>query len=532
MPRHDEGEAGADQLSRRRFLRVAATGVAAIGAGGVLAACGSSSGSTPTAHTAAKAKPKRGGTLAAGFTGGSSSDTLSAEFPVNNLDWARNAQLYEPLVRYGADAQYEFVLAEEITPNADATVWTVRLRSGVTFHNGKSLTADDLIYTLQTIFNKKTPAPESYPLGAMDVAGLKKLDSRTVQIPYKSPFSTFKDPLCYGVYLIPVGYDPTNPVGTGPFRYKTFTAGVESTFVRNDSYWQFGLPYVDEVVITNYPDETTQLNALAAGQVNLVNLLSSTAISQVAAAGAKTVISPGGGFTPFTMRTDVAPFNDVRVRQAFRYIIDRPQMRELVFGGHGTLGNDIFSIWDPLYDHSIPQREQDIAHAKFLLKQAGQENLTVELVTAPVAEGTVLAAQVLAQQAKAAGVTVNLRQTTVTEFYGSQYLKWTFAQDYWYYDRYLLQVGSTFLPTSLYNETHFNDPKYTALYNEGVSTLDRAKQRSVIAEMQQIDYDSGGYIIPYFPPIIDGYSSKVNGVIPSKVGASFNQYDFKNLWLS
>lgn len=207
-------------------------------------------------------------------------------------------------------------------------------------------------------------------------------------------------------------------------------------------------------------------------------------------------------------------------------------MRELVFGGHGTLGNDIFSIWDPLYDHSIPQREQDIAHAKFLLKQAGQENLTVELVTAPVAEGTVLAAQVLAQQAKAAGVTVNLRQTTVTEFYGSQYLKWTFAQDYWYYDRYLLQVGSTFLPTSLYNETHFNDPKYTALYNEGVSTLDRARQRSVIAEMQQIDYDSGGYIIPYFPPIIDGYSSKVNGVIPSKVGASFNQYDFKNLWLS
>jgi len=520
-----------DQFSRRHFLKAAASGAALVGAGSALPPLtGSSSSPLPGSQPLTRAR--RGGTLIAGFTGGSSADTLNAETPVNNLDWARNAQLYEPLVKYGANAQHELVLAEEIVANADATKWTIRLRSGVTFHNGKSLTADDLIYSLQTIFSKKSPAPGSYPLGALDVAGLKKIDALTVEVPYKRPFSIFLDPLCYLVYVIPVGYDPGKPVGTGPFKYKSFSPGVTSTFVRNDNYWESGLPYVDEIIINDFADETSQLNALASGQVNLVNLLSSVAITAVASSGNKTLISPGGGFTPFTMRTDVAPFNDVRVRQAFRYIIDRPEMMRLVFGGHGTLGNDIFSIWDPLYDHSIPQRTQDIGRAKSLLKQAGQEHLTVELVTASIAEGTELAAQVFAQQAAAAGVTVNIRQTTVTEFYGSQYLQWHFAQDYWYYDRYLLQVASTFLPTSLYNEAHYNDPHYTSLWNEAVSTLDTARQRSLIADMQRIDYDSGGYIVPYFPPLIDGYSRNVNGPVPSKVGSSFNQFDFKRFWLS
>ena len=118
------------------------------------------------------------------------------------------------------------------------------------------------------------------------------------------------------------------------------------------------------------------------------------------------------------MRVDVAAFNDVRVRQAFRHMIDRQQMNDLVFKGYGTLGNDLFAIWDPAYDHSLPQRNQDIEQAKSLLKQAGHESLTVELVTSTIAQGTVLGAQVLAQQAKAAGVTVNVRQRHQRTFSG------------------------------------------------------------------------------------------------------------------
>jgi len=524
-------------LSRRRFLAGSTAALATLGAGGLLAACGSAAPSTTTtsstATSVAAARPRRGGTLRAALSGGSSSDTLDAQQGINNVDFARLLQLYNPLVAYTPDVVPEFALAEEITPNATATVWTVRLRRGVLFHNGKELTADDVVFSIDRIMRNNYP-------GASMLVGLltneiKKLDPYTVQLPFAAPYSSLIDAMAgyeYYLNIVPVGYDPTHPIGTGPFMYKSFTPGLQSTFVRNPNYWQSPEPYLDEVVITDYPDETTQINALEGGSADVINLLSASASTSVKSDGYGVLISPGGGFTPFTMRVDVAPFNDVNVRQALRYIAGRHEMMDVVFGGHGLLGNDIFSIYDPEYDHKIPQRHEDYDHAKFLLKKAGQEHLTVELVTADIAQGTVGVAQVLAQQASQAGVTINLNKVTVTEFYGTNYLKWPFAQDYWYYSAYLPQVGQAFLPSSPFNETHFDDPHYTALYKEAVSTLDRGKQTEIAHEMQRIDWTHGGYIIPYFPPVIDGYSPKVQGLVPSKTGLSLGGYAFKRLWFA
>lgn len=232
------------------------------------------------------------------------------------------------------------------------------------------------------------------------------------------------------------------------------------------------------------------------------------------------------------MRVDQAPFNDVRVRQAFRLMVDRPKMLDIVFGGHGTIGNDIFGIWDPEYDHSIPQRHQDIEQAKSLLKAAGQEGLSILLVTSDVAQGVVNMAQVFAQQAAEAGVKVNLRRVTPTEFYGPNYLKWTFAQDYWNYFPYLGQVPLATLPGGAFNETHFDNPRHNALYQQALATLDPSRRTDIAHEMQMIDWNEGGYIIPFFPPVIDGYAPKVGGIVPSKTGTSFNDWDFKNIWLT
>jgi peptide/nickel transport system substrate-binding protein len=231
------------------------------------------------------------------------------------------------------------------------------------------------------------------------------------------------------------------------------------------------------------------------------------------------------------MRVDAAPFNDVRVAQAFRLIPDRPQLLDLVFGGYGLVANDLFSVWDPVYDSSIPQRTQDIDQAKFLLKQAGHEGMTIELVTADLAQGVISTAEVFAKQAAAAGVTVNLRQVSVTDFYGSNYLKWIFAQDYWYYDPYFPQVGLANLPTSGYNETHYENPQYLSLYAQALKTVDETKRKGIADEMQRLFFDTSGYIIPYFSPTIDGYSSKVGGVKESRLGVPFGFFNFKEMWL-
>ena len=518
-------------FSRREFLGALGAGGAAVAGGGLLAACGSS------ATTSSAGGPRRGGTLNAGLSGGSSSDSLNALTPVQSTDFARTLNLFEPLTAFGPTGPVDNVLAKEVTPNKDATNWTIQLRPGITWHDGKPLTADDIIYTLQVITNPKDPMPGATALTLVDVKGLKKLDNLTVSVPCSRPFSVLPQALAaWYLNVVPVGYDPKHPpqhpIGTGPFKFKSFTPGQQSVFVRNEHYWQSGLPYVDSLVITNFADETAQVNALISGTVDVIDLLSSASIATLQAGGKKVVISKTSAFTPIYMDRSKSPFNDVRVSQAMRLCCDRPQMLKQIFGNHGTIGNDIYALASPDYDHTIPQREQDIEQAKHLLKQAGQENLTVTLTTAPIAQGTVAMATVFAQNASLAGVTVNVDQTTPAVEFGPEYPNFLFAQDYVIYTGYIMQVAFTNVPGAPYYETHFHDPHYVALYNEALSTVDDTKRYAIEHEMQMIDWQSGGQMIPYFYPTIDAYSSKIGGVNTSVTGWPLGGFNFKSLWLS
>jgi peptide/nickel transport system substrate-binding protein len=524
-----------EQITRRRLLEGAAKGGFALTGAGLIAACGSSSTkSKATSPSASTGKPRYGGTLMAGLTGGSSSDTLDPNSPVNNLDYARVANLYDALVWQDAQARPYLRVAEEMTPNRDATAWTIRLRKGVLFHDGREATADDLIFSINRVVNPEAPGEAANTLRGIETAGIRKLDRYTIVVPFSRPYSIMYEALANNItiYLLPVGYDPKKPIGTGPFKLVSFTPGQRSVFARWEHYWDQPLPYVDELVMVDYSDSSSQLDALLSGQVICVNLLSQDVISSVTSGGKNVVISDGGGWNPFTMRVDSPPFTDVRVRQAFRLMVDRPKMLDIVFGGHGTIGNDIFGIWDPAYDHAIPRRVQDIEQAKHLLKAAGQAGMTIELVTSDIAQGVVNMAQVFAQDAAQAGVKVNLRQVTVTDFYGPSYLKWVFAQDYWYYQPYLPQVQQATLPTAPFNECHFDNPRYNALFAEALASTDVARRTEIAHEMQMIDYTEGGYIIPFFPPVIDGYAPNVKGIVSSKTGSSFNDWDFRSLWLA
>src|SRR5262249_37351403 len=130
-------------------------------------------------------------------------------------------------------------------------------------------------------------------------------------------------------------------------------------------------------------------------------------------------------------------FNDVRVRQALRLVVDRPQLIDSALDGYGTVGNDVFSPFDRDFNHGLT-RAADIPQAKALLKKAGHEKLTVALTTSPVATGTVAMATVLKQQAAQAGITIKLNQVDPGTFFSSKnYLNWAFAQDFYNYSPYL-----------------------------------------------------------------------------------------------
>jgi len=522
------------QPDRRQFLRGVAAVAAATGAGGLLAACGGSS-TTSSKTATSTVGGKGGGNLKVGLSGSSGADTLDPHAGLTYLDTARAQALYQPLVQLNSAAQSEYVLAESITPNKTTSEWIIKLRQGVTFHNGKPLTAQDVIYTFRRIKTGNKGGSSfsgGNSLGPMNLSGLKALDSHTVLVPFTSPYGSFVDQLAYWYYLyiMPDGFNPASqkPNGTGPFVYQSFTPEQRSVFTRNKNFWKPGRPYVDTLTIIDFSDNTSLQNAVTTGVIHAAGAFDGPELTALASAsGVKTIASHTGAITPFTMRVDQPPFHDVNVRQALRLLVDRQQLINSGLAGYGVVASDVFSPYDPDFDHSLA-RQQDIPQAKFLLKKAGHENLTVTLVTSPAATGMVSMATVLAQQAKAAGVNIKLSNVPSSTFFGKNYLSWTFSQDFYNYSPYLAQVAQSMLPASPFNETHTSNPTLNSLYKQANATLSESTRKQIVQEMQMFDFTQGGYIIPAYIDALDAYSTKITGYSPSAIGQPLSAFDFES----
>jgi peptide/nickel transport system substrate-binding protein len=515
-------------LTRDQFLRGAAAGGLAVGLGGVLAGCDIGGGDSG-APQPATGPPRRGGQFTAAYgNGGGQTASLDPDTSIHYWpDLAGQQALYDRLTTRNDDFELGNSLAEEVTSDAKAEVWTIRLKQGVEFHNGKTIDADDVLASIRRKLNLK--ASTSAPVWALtDPKGLKKIDKRTVSVRMLRPNAVFPSSLAqYTGYITPVGFDPRRPVGTGPFKFVSFSPGRETVLERFENYFGTG-PYFDRVRILDVPDETARVNSLLSGQVDAIQGVPASQLAAVKSRGKVELISKAGAWLPISMRVDTAPFNDPRVRQAMRLIADREEMVTAALGGQGRLGNDLYGILDPGYDSELPQRTQDIEQAKSLLKQAGHEGLTVQMTAAPVATGVMPAVQVLARQAKDAGVTVNIRQMTPADYYGSEFLNYPFDVDNWQGGAYLDLAALADGPGAPYNQTHWNDKQFTDLYYGALAELDENRRKQTLHDMQRIQYDRGGYLIWGLPNYLDASSPKVAGLGPLKQAI----YPLRNLELN
>lgn len=499
-------------FDRRAFL---AAGAGALGAV-ALAACSGTSSTTASQQslTGAVGKPKRGGTLTVGSLG-SDKDTVNATQSSTDMDQQRCQNLYDSLTYLKSTLPYSFemALAESIELSPDATVATVRLRQGVEFHNGKTLGAEDLVFTMQRILNPADPGRAATSFTAVDPKALKILDARTVRFNLKSPDSFFAERWGSAqTSILPVGFDPAHPVGTGPFKLQSFIPGSRSVFVRNPNYWIEGQPYLDEVQIIDFADDTSRMAALLSGQIDAYDGVDPSLLPQLTSGSFAKMITKSGFYQPITMRVDLAPFKDVRVRQAFRLMVDRPAMVEQAYSGYASIGNDMPDPADPAYP-KLPQRVQDIAQAKSLLKAAGYEGLTVTLTTAPENGDLVNSAQVFAQQAAAAGVTIKVNNLTPSA-YDANFTNWPFTNGYWAAGIIGTGYSGRFLPGAGANDSHWNDPAGQALYYDMLKTTNLAKRNELGAALLTRFYDLGPDIVHTFKYNVDAFSSKLTGFQP------------------
>jgi peptide/nickel transport system substrate-binding protein len=541
-PEADEALGSADSWLRsnisRRQLLAGAAGAAVIGGLGAWGSAGDRSQLRP--GRVAAATPQRGGNFRLGVTGGGAKDLFDGQNIITKPDQARLVSAFETLLTF--DDNYKLTnggLATEVTHD-NKLQYTIHLRKGIEFQNGKPFQAEDVIYSLQRIMTKANGLTGYSAFASADPTGLKALDKYTVRLPLKTPDSTIPQSLAgYTVGMVPVGYKPypAPQFGTGAYKLQSFTPGQQSVSVRNANYWRTGEPYFDQVTIIDFADPTSQVNALLGGQIDAMTDLPASQVAVAKSHGANALISKTGGWLPLCMAIDLPPFNDNNVRQAMRYIVDRPTMIEQVASGFGFIGNDLYAPFDAGYDSHLPQRHQDIPRAKSLLAKAGKDALSFDLHTTPGAAGMVETATVFATQASAAGVKINVINDP--NYYGNEYLKLAFSVDFWGTRGYLSQVQQGSLPTSPYNETHW-PPKsgpgsnFISLYNQALASTDPAKQIELEHEMQLLEYNYGGYIIPFFGDLIDAYSTKVQGLEPSRGTLNLDSFGhgFRTIWFS
>lgn len=515
--------------TRRDMLKYLGLGMAGAVTLGSVAACGSPQ---TTGGVAPSGPPRRGGSLTIGASGGASTDVLDPHSGLTNTDWPRLKALYEPLIsmdRTGKNVEY--VLAESITPDATGTSFVIKIRDGVLAHDGAPFGAEDVLWNFRRIVDNKLQGTSI--LGPIDFNATRILDPRTLLLVFQAPYAIFVDTLA-GLpyyYMAPKSWREDNPVGTGPFKFKSFEPGIQSTFVRFDDYWDEGKPYLDTLTILNMADEITQVNALLSGQVDAIDYMSAQAVPQLQQAGMVLTISQTGAWSPITLPTNTAPFDDVRVRQAFRLIVDRTQINDVVYGGYGTIANDVFSPYDPR-SMKFPQRQRDVDEARSLLKSAGHESLHLRMITTDLVPAMRSVAQLFAQQAKAAGVQIDVSFENTTTFFANSYLQTTdISQDLWFGVPYLPNAAGATVPNAPFNATFFNDPEYKKIFDAATSTTDIARQTAYVHQMQRIDYESGGNIIPVFSPIIDATATYVGGLAKNVSGFPLDNWNFKELWV-
>jgi peptide/nickel transport system substrate-binding protein len=534
----EEGLGG--RISRRRFLHTATAAGIGVGASGFLAACGGDdeegAGTATGTGTATEQEggAQRGGRLRVAHVGAGKGESFNPGRGSSFIDASRYFNLYDPLSRVAPDLSIEPGLALEWNPNADSTVWEVKLRPDVVWHNGKPFTADDVIYTMRSMGDAKHTGHAS--VVNVDLNGLRKVDDLTLELPLKSPNARPFDSFIFqNTVVIQDGQtDFTNPVGTGAFQFVSFTVGERSLCERNANYWEEGKPYVDEWEDISIDDNAARLNALLAGEVDMISQLAyQQAKAQEGNDQIQVINAPSPSIQVILMAVDIEPFSDVRVRQAFRLIADRQALIDGALAGYATLGNDLAGKGLPYFAEDLPQREQDLEEAKSLLQQAGQDGLTVTLHTSDIVPGFVEAATLFAEQATGAGVTVRVKKEPANAYFDTSllYTKLDFGQSFWSVTSLGQWYEQSLLSDAVWNETHWRDPAFDKLIKDAQGATDEQTATELWAQIQQTQYDEGGYIVWANVNLVDAAATNVNGITPSSF-FNLGGWNYRDVWLS
>lgn len=462
------------------------------------------------------ATPGKGGHLRFGIGHGSTTDVLDPGQVLNGFLSSTHYAITNTLTEVDTNGQLVPKLATEWDASADAKTWTFRLRSGVEFHNGKSLTVEDVIASIN--HHRQEGSKSSAKTLVSAISDIKadgkdqvvfSLTGGDADFPFK--LSSFNFPIYAARDDGTLAYE--DGVGVGAYKLAGFEAGVRATFEKNPNYWQESRGHFASGELISIKDTTARTTALRSGTIDAMDRVDlKTAELLKKAAGLVVHEIEGKTHYTFPMQTNVAPFDDVNVRMAIKLGLDREAMLKTILFGHGKIGNDnpINSAY-PYFSAELAQRSYDPDKSQWHLKQAGLDSIDLELSASDAAfAGAVNAAVLYKEQAAKAGININVKREASDGYWSNVWMKKPWCACYW--PGYATQDSiftQAYAKGASWNDTFWDNQRFDDLLVQARSQLDPNLRAEMYGEMQGLVSNDGGAIVPFFANDVFAVSDKI-----------------------
>ena len=470
--------------------------------------------------------PARGGHMVIATSDDVAGGTVDPILMVNWCDLDRNGALSNRLTETKpgqGDNGLVGALATEWEPNADATEWNFRLRKGVEFHNGKTMTASDVAYSLYRHWTEDSPSPVKPYISTVtefvadgDEILTVRLNSSNADLP-----TVLSE---YRFTIQPENHDDYNHgyVGTGPWKIEELEWGIGSIFTRHENYWKEDGAYIESLEMFGIPDNATRFSALIAGEVDMIRLVDTDFVAALEESDTAWLMNaPSGSHVTYPMRMDTPPFDDNDLRLAVKHAVDYERFVQIALNGLGTPGRDHpIAPFDPMHCDEIPMREADPDKVAYHLRRAGMENVELQLDTADLLFGGASAAEAYASLARENGLNVRANVNPSDGYWSSVWMTAPWSGSNWSGRPVADMILSiAYKSGGDWNESYFANERFDRLLELARAESDFARRKEMYCEMQWILYDEGGQIVPAFMPYLDGAANRVKGVEANPYGA-------------